>query len=579
MRIPGASTDEERQQLGNKLKAMIESGLMDKGSLPQRWSVNQANYDNNPARWSNRFLPGAEMMHFPLVQPKVDRLAGATVRTMMGADPVLTGTLRGQGQRVEDVENTLQFFMDIGQLELRLRQLGTMSGVSDCAVLRVAFDVATNEVMAAHPEHVVTMPGMLHYAGFKFDVIHPDDFVVFPSTPFGIQAATMCGHRFWRTMGEIDELKITGRYFDDAQVAIGPDPTSYGTRDWQFSRLASNSAPDTDDMPVELWEVIVKLRLGKAKMPSRYRCTVAISTGALLAIAPYNYIRPNYREFRFKDIEHGSYWPGRSVSQDLQGLQRAYNHLHNLMIYGSYHSAFPAIFGEGLPHKVVQYMAGDMVRTDGGDLMQANVRFQAQHIPEMIDRIEVLGDKVVRISSMGTGGQLKGDTSATEVAAIVRGQEQGENDYLLNFGASLYDIADMMREQLFANWNFWKPLYGEQAPVRMQEDLMLPVRWTLQGRNPMSTPEVMMAKFEKLIEKAQMFPDAGINVFEVLQSYVNAMQLANAEKILPDQAVMTQGPAAGLTQGGLNELVPQLLAASGGAGAPGAPGQLSAGAY
>lgn len=560
---------EQRQELGAQILAMIQAGLMEKGTLPARWQANQANYNNDPAPWSNRFLPGATMMHFPLVQPKIDRLAGSTVRTVMGTDPILSGVLRGPNQRAKQIESVLGFFFDIGNLEQRLRTIGEQSGITDSAVLRVSFDVATLEQLAAQPEHIVTMPGMLYYAGFKFDVIHPADFVVFPATPFGISTARLCGHRFWRTMREIDELKIAGRYFDDAMVGPGPDPTAYETRDWQFSRIGTNSAPDTDDSPVELWEVVVKLTLGSDKIPKRYRAVLAFGSGALLALEPYPYIRPNYREFSFKAVEYGSYWPSRSVAQDLQGLQLAFNHLQNLMIYGSYHSAFPAMFGEGLPRKAVQYMAGDVIPTDGGEVYQAQVRFDAQRLPEMIDRIDILADRVVRISAMGTGGQLRGDASATEAAAIIRGEEQGQNDYLLNFGSSLFDVADIMREMLFANWNFWQPLYGAWLPLQDPSELLAPIRWTLAGRNPMSTPEVMMQKFEKLLEKAQLYPQF-IDVQEVLRGYVNAMQLANAENIMPDQVAMTQGPAAGLTQGGLNELVPSLVAAAGASGSPGA---------
>ena len=566
-KIPGAHEPEERRTLGNALRMDVDAAIRERAALADRWRVNTAYYENNPPRWVNRLLPGCEMMHFPLTQPKIDRMAGTTVRTIFNVDPINTAQLRGANGRQRDLERGIQFFREIGGLEQRVRSIGTISALTDACVLKCTFDIVTDQEHDRKPDNVTLLPGFASYAGFRYEVKHPDDFVIFPASPFGMQSAKLVGDRFWVRESTVKARQADGTYFKDAVVSVSAGPQNYASRDYNMGRLAPGMAGSDDtDQLVECFDLLVKLRLEPDGKLRRYQVTLAYDTSAILCIKRYYYSKPWYREFRFKDVEYGSYWSSRSVAQDLQGLQRAYNHLNNLLIYGSYVAALPAVFGRGLPSKATKYMAGDVFNLDDDTTVTTvDTRFDPAAIPLMCERIERLADAVVRITQIATGQQTKAGTSATEVAELMRAQGTNDNDYLVNFGQGLMELADIEREQLFHNFAYWKPLYMDQVPIIDPSILAMPVRWSLQGKNPNTTPEVHLAKFEALLEKAVQFPML-MDVQATLRCYVNAMETGNEDQIMPEQPVMTTGPAAGLTSGALNELVPQLTNAAGQAG-------------
>jgi len=169
--------------------------------------------------------------------------------------------------------------------------------------------------------------------------------------------------------------------------------------------------------------------------------------------------------------------------------------------------------------------------------------------------------------------------TATQQMSEDAGQANRVGGYIRRYGDALADMACAAQELLYANFDTWYPIYGQEVPITAPEELIAPMQWQLQNQNPQQSPmqklqnlqmlsQMAMADQSQMVQNvmqliaqfiSQVIPDPkqaeqvfmqleaqvramqsqGMNMQEIKKTIVYAMNLPNAEKILneePDQS-------------------------------------------
>lgn len=218
---------------------------------------------------------------------------------------------------------------------------------------------------------------------------------------------------------------------------------------------------------------------------------------------------------------------------------------------GTFHSAFPALMGPGLGNKHAKYGPGDVIPTTNINAVptSVSVSFNGQYIPMQLEWIERKADSVCRLSQAATGQQFKPNMTASEVDAIVQGQSLSSDDYLRVFASPLEDVAGLMCEMLYANWEVWHPLYAQQLPDDLERDHFLDmIRWEVHGASAGSSPFIQSAMLEKVIDRATAVGDVSqggmFHLKEIYRNWLNNMPLTDVDQLMATDEEIAEQQAA-----------------------------------
>lgn len=572
-----ARTPADRKQIAHDLVRLIELGEGERAGLEVRWDANMSYYNGDKPSYSNRFLPGVELKHYPLIKPKARAMASNVIGTIFSQSPTVLAEVQGvESDVTEGLESQIEFFLDIGRLRDTLEALEGISFCTNNAVVRTRFDVTMKGCEPVQVDGVQHQRGDVSYCGPVFDEIDPRDFIAYPKASGSIRKAQICGHRFWRQEWEIDEMQGAGLYLETEELVTSSpkqESTQVRSRDSESDRV--------DERLVECWEVIFKDDLDGLGYKTRYIATVARESKELLKISRYELSQPWYTFVRYTHPEPGSVWSDYSLAQDLQGLQWEKVNIRNLMVYGSYMAAFPPIAGTratGQTNKVQRYGPGQYIHDP--DARPIGISFNPGQLENELERIERDADSVIGISQAGTGAQLKSNTTATEAAYLQSAQQTGLKAFVSTFGRCVVEIVEILTELLTLEYPIWADVYADQTYAK-PEHLELPIRWQLHGSSPDMLPEVLIEKYKFLLQMAQMDaqtapvpgmppPQPRFDMDELYRSILNQMQIPNADKIMPEQGGDVPDEAQGMgmdgeTGGmnGLEQLLPQPGVAAG----------------
>src|SRR5690348_15591963 len=142
--------EETREKLALWLCQEIDLGIEDRQSLKQRWDINERYYRNDPAPWSNRYIK-AEMTHYPLVQPKGDALRDNILDSILSKEPKFLVKLRGSSQRLENIEQAIDFFWDMGSCDDALKKAWPIVFSCGLCIIQTTFDVNAQGFPANNP--------------------------------------------------------------------------------------------------------------------------------------------------------------------------------------------------------------------------------------------------------------------------------------------------------------------------------------------------------------------------------------------------------------------------------------------
>jgi hypothetical protein len=295
------------------------------------------------------------------------------------------------------------------------------------------------------------------------------------------------------------------------------------------------------------------------------RVTLAYDTNHVLAVEAWTPSRPPYIDFRLSDQPDNRFWPESSVANDLQGLQIQYNQILNTVRNGSMMAAFPPVLTDGAASGSQKIRPGAVVSVNAADKTPMVIRFDPGAMVNLIELIERQADSIVGVSQAGMAIQFSGDRTATEAAAVQAGQANRLGGYIEQFGSPLEALADYATELLYLSADLWGEIYGEEVALEREEDLIAPARWSTAARGSFDTPAAIIAKGNQLLEMTQLLGPELMNVEEIARTILNAMELPNADQIMPEPE---EDIASGAEEQGMG-IPPELLEMA--AGAPQVP--------
>jgi len=571
---------EAKKKLATFLDEIIESVDTEIGSLTTRWKVNQQYYNNDPSVLPvSSAIPEMTPQVFPFVQPRLDSISDQICSAVCNNEPYLIGKRRGESKRNESVENTVQFFWNIGKLNEALEVVSPITGVTNLGIIRQTFQVHQRDFLAGRNQNVETnYTGDVGFAGLVYDVIPPEDFVIFKAAIKGIETAPCVGHRFFLLRAEIDEFRDAGIYYEhDELTSDSTDENDIG-RSSTFSKLSPGAVSDKDTDAIKMYELYIKYKFDDDKNQRWYKVIYAKTSGEILRVDEWQYSRPPYFDFRWKPRQYGNFYPSSSVAQDLQGLAWQFSNLSNVAVYGAWFNALPIIANSGMSEGTQPLVAGSMIGTNGNEVTPIQSQFNLSAIFPMLQQISDVGDSVGGMTRAGMAMASTAKT-ATQQMSEDAGQANRVGGYIRRYGDALADMACAAQELLYANFDTWYPIYGQEVPITDAEELIAPMQWQLQNQNPQQSPmqklqnlqmlsQMAMADQSQMVQNvmqliaqfiSQVIPDPqqaeqvfmqleaqvramqsqGMNMQEIKKTIVYAMNLPNAEKILneePDQS-------------------------------------------
>lgn len=571
------SRKDKRKEYAHSVAQEIRAGVSAREGLAKRWKTNEDNYRNiNDSAYE--LVPGAVPMHIPLVQPMLDRINGTVYQSIIGVDPWVQVIPEMDDAGIGDaVERDLQFLMNRARFPKRLWSALKITSCTNCGLLRLRYE---------------------NTVGFVIDVVHPNDFMVYPSSATSLDLSKSCGHRFYRTVSQIKAMQKSGAWIDtyeqDLTQLSTTDPMKDDSgRSQEYTKVTNNEL-GPDDASVELWEIVRREDFGEAG-PMWYKCIIALDSEVLLDCAPFGvhmpmldgsqqfipYSGPDYFDFRYDD-EYGIFWPSGSPAQNLQGVQNALNDAFNIWYWGNVASAFPAVVisGGSLGKKLEKLVPGAIIENESQVQAQiVGVTFNGSAFPEVVDRLQMAAEGAVRINRMAIGQELKSHTTATAAAGQMEMQRQSEDQYtayislgLVNFYTRAYELYRLHHQDIL---NSFGPSIEVKDPMALES---LRFNFEPNGAHSTNNPQALVQKLQMLLAMSAQ-PGTSLAYPMVEQAVVRALQLpfSVAKITIPPEVAAQQlmGAAQGQpmgedVQGALGQMNPQqmqgILAQLGGMG-------------
>lgn len=585
LRPPQLKDPDERKKLATKLCDWIQLAQDQKGTLNDRWQKNEQMYRGQPDVMQGLVIEeGAEPQTFNIVKPRVDALVTKVCQPLTANRPFFSAIgSKEDRDRLKVVEDVVQFCFDNAQYSKKLRTMTRQSCMAAPMYWQCHFVMEYDDVLANAYGDALNMDSPYRYVGPALEMIHPNDFIVYPLISGRLERARMCGRRFFMRLRELREIQKTGKFFDTETIYGCDDPQSWESgRDSAWSRTSEvTPIEDKEDEQVAYWEVIVKLDLNGDGFEERYRCVVSETTEELLECEFYGYkveeeggdgqlvpySRLWYASHYVEPPGYNEQFHANPPVQYLQTIQGAYSDLMTLTIEGVKMFAIPAGFVTGgtLSKPTLRYSFGELHYLPTGVTIQfVDPKMDLSAIPVLLQTLKQDADALIRISQNGTA-QVQGD-SATEAAILEANMDEGAEEYRDNASLSGEDMSDMIREFCYIHYDEMKEAHGSSFPCEDRMFLKKPLRWEASGKTSATNPQVVaqnMKTLWDLVKDPVIGPYMGINISALGKAFVKLMKLPVADSDIfqqPAGAIDGQGQDQQLG-GPLEGLVDQLAGA------------------
>lgn len=559
----GARTLEERQRIARVVCDLIDAGLTQRGSMPERWKKVEELYRNDPPNTPKDELPHdrAADFHMPLIQPRVDMLVAMLNGVISTQKPIMVARMENGSERAVLQETVVDTLLRKANFhKSAVPKAAVIASTLNNVIFRCQFVAHPKGVMAGEPYSALGKPsGIYRTVGVKIDVIHPQRFVCFPAMLDDIGEMRLVGHEFYMRKQTVTERQALGIYFSDVTVTGGETPSETDLVEHDESALLATGAQgvELEDQAVRAYDVIVGLRssvtnrggqaewridLDGGTFERLYRVTINRTEEVILDIEEYVYSRPWYfHAFLLPDYQ--GFWKRGGVGFNLQALQTVYNSLTNLLYDGSYSSAFNTVFGSGFPDKAERSEPGSIIEMEEGTAIQpvvGVVRFDGQWVFAMLQQIERIADMVARVSANTMGAISARQNTATEGSIIASGVQAGQEEFIGNFSSCFPELSQFIIELCRHHFTTFSAAFPE-LKVAKPEDLAATTIWEPNGRTPANTPQAQTAWVEKLTALYKMFgEESGLDPYELTKAVVQASELANGESIQLSKEQMEQ---------------------------------------
>jgi hypothetical protein len=505
---------QEREALATRLCVEIDVTDAIRQQLKPRWDRCRQLYYVDESATSLNVVEGLGQYPFSLWRSKADKLVGDLVNGIFSASPVVQCIEESPGGTNE------------GPLEDALEQLAERSGFKRCFPMATVQAANTNTgVLRLRP----TADAEGRVTGLECDWIPPEHFMAYPTAFERLEQCRTTGHRFYRSLYEIQADQEAGLYYD-GDVVGGDDPDAEDRLPGRWDRNDAASVVDVDDGYVELWECVTLTKI-RGRM-RRVVCVVARASRRLLSCVHYGpteareYPRTWYEIERLCRTEKRIF-TNDSVGNSVQGYCLAAQDLMNFIVTGALVTAMPVAWVKGYigPQQALQLKPGQVLTLDrDGDMGALGMPFDAQKFAGALEKFEQLTDATIGISRLGSSQNLPASTKATAINAIVAGDERRQATYLdaaAEAVEGIYEVLLMLMREHHADL---AKAYGGAVAAVDAKRLRRPYRLQVTGRSGASNPGTILQKLQFLMTMAQN-PASSLDYSKVEGRAVDALDL------------------------------------------------------
>lgn len=581
--IKGADTEEKRKAIAKCLCDMIDAGIAEKGTLPNRWQRNLEYYHNEPGEKDYEVYKGATDHHQPLTQPILDTIIEDVVQPIIENDPyVYVIASGGAAKRSAALEYNLTYLMRSGGFESAAYEAARIACCTGVTPARVTFEATAQgfhsdtvaPTLVYNPSAaIIELPtgetvdlGQIVFAGINIEVVHPGDISMYPSRVVQPHRARYFGDLIPQRVQEVREWQYAGRYFNDAEIRGGMDTSKV---EGQSEMLAATTSTGLEvsaiDEMVDVWRGIAKLDLDKDGIEEIYEVVVAKDQTELLDIKPFEMRTSWYVSARLRK-EHNAYYPASSIADSLQRVQSYYNEMHNQLLDGAQMATGPVVFMQKgmMDSEVVNYGPREIRFVDVlPDLKVLTIDFDAGPVVAMIEQL-----KADAYASAGFGPNQQGQQGPNEQTAT---QTVTQNNFSTKRAAGYREIfaqtfvepvAYLTLEHYRNNYDLLHAVHGDQLKPITREELNSSFRIKVAGATTNTSPVQQAEVIKTIVGNLPAFFEADpllrsqINIGKMLESLVQS-QLPNSDaffrtpeetaihaKLLQIMQIMQQGEQA-----------------------------------
>ena len=535
-------TPAQRDKFAQEICQQIDSSDDQYRGLGERVERNEQLYRNQSGISSLDFGEEFDSITYPVVQPKIDGTVGDIFLAITGLTPYVQAIPLGQTQEAGDrVQSDLQLLADKGKFDMALWGWLQNALIGGVGILRVRFAEIDTNFLPSLTGMATGLRKGRRYGCFEFDIVHMSDFVAYPPSLGRIARLVTSGHRMPELrVQEIKELQDEDIYFSDVEV-FGQDGLSdqfpHG-RDRNFDLTSGFYADQPKDKSCSLREVITKADLDDGGREKYWLAVVDTTSTKLLNVAEYIYSVPHYVDLRFT-IEQGSFWPSRSMAQDLQGIQIAINNMMNTLAYGNLMRAFGVLVVEGgtFTGKSTQIKPGNIMEVNGDpkNVNHLHNSFNAGEMQWIVNVLQDWADAISRKSQLATGQQLKSGATATEANALVAGDVASQSQFIRFASEAIEHLWSFMFEIYSVHYAQLKRTYGESLQAT-PEDMKGLYRFEVNGKTQGNTQQALMNKLQAIFAMSQQ-PTSQFDPMKTELAVAQALHLPfNVQSLVKDPA-------------------------------------------
>lgn len=518
------------EDLAHYIYQCYTAGVEIRRPILKRIEANEALTHNRPVRTlTKRAWKGAPSHHIPVVGPRIQQRAAALVQTITGPDKMYFMRHLGSEQNANDVEDDLQFMLDGAAYDEALVDIITTALTANQCTVLVTFE--------DDPQGVSYSSMIGPYAGLKFEVIHPENFVVYPAAHPDLARSALTGHEFEMRPAEIESKQLDEMWFDEDIIA---SVDSLRTRRERPSLQQDDSSGPTKDKPVTLLECLVKHKVSDEEPERTYRVKMDPRSLAIFRIEPYEYPYSHYVTFRFyKDLN--AYWCEDSPANDGQALNLLINDLMHTILVGLMFQSRQALLAKGVqkddslkelsPGSVIPVASLGESATISGSMPLSGFDF-------IISSLMTLSDAALKVPDTITGQQVNKNETATAQDIKFSGfQLMGSMD-VKSIIPALRQVAMISLVLMYDNWDQIKKTYGPALKVEDPTQLIVPgTRISIAGQEPAASPKLQQEQIMSAMQLLAQVPELHALILPLTKSYINQSSMEGKEDMV---AAMTQ---------------------------------------
>lgn len=548
--VPAFVKDEaDRQLFGQKLCDWISQADSAKGSMVEIWARIAMFNRDDPAGMESAPDQGMAPLHRPYISVRTGTLGAQMTSVIATPDPLmLCDSAQGDDELASRLEKALHRQWVSGGFNQALGEVIQNAILFNKGIWRIAFDLQFDEFLPEGADAIEAQPGKpMRYAGLKVGSVHPNDFVIAPTTVDGPQSAQLIGERFYRRKDWCIEQERLGLFFEGSTADLSTStPVEHDNLRAITASMTSPSAaaqtPETES--VELHEIYLKYPESPGEPERWFKAIAATHDAKVLTIQHWPYSRPPYF-ISGVEVDTLHFWGTKSIGRSAIPMQDQYNKYHSLLYNGNYAQAEYFLVGqEPVGEKYTEIPQGRFLKSDG-PVTAMQLPFKGDSVQTAISNLETDGDKLFGVTNNAQGvPDQKVSITATQSQQLAMGASTRLANFLFQFELPFPQMAAFSAEILadqFQAWGTFDPAVEKEADFGDEDDptasrgltrgdFEQAVFWQANGRTPNSTPMAILAELQQLMAVAQSSPASGLDEYEIMKAYLQTAAIAGSRK-------------------------------------------------